>query len=102
MYMIHMFGDLMITWVHIYSRMTGHNIFRMIFQFSLGTCDAYLFGDAYLLYEDSQTPSSSILEGIPRRGHLKVIRGSLYKEEAFSYRGFLQGFIDEEVVFFFI
>jgi hypothetical protein len=32
------------------------------FQSSLGTCDAYLFGDADLLYEDSHPPSSSILE----------------------------------------
>jgi hypothetical protein len=36
--------------------------FQDDFQSSLGTCDAYHFGDAYLLYEDSQPPSSSILE----------------------------------------
>jgi hypothetical protein len=36
--------------------------FQDDFQSSLGTCDAYLFGDADLLYEDSQPPSSSILE----------------------------------------
>jgi hypothetical protein len=36
--------------------------FQDDFQSSLGTCDAYIFGDADLLYEDSQPPSSSILE----------------------------------------
>jgi hypothetical protein len=36
--------------------------FQVDFQSSLGTCDAYIFGDVDLLYEDSQPPSSSILE----------------------------------------
>jgi hypothetical protein len=36
--------------------------FQGDFQSSLGTYDAHLFRDADLLYEDSQQPSSSILE----------------------------------------
>jgi hypothetical protein len=36
--------------------------FQDYFQSSLGTCDPYILGDAYLLYEDSQRHSSSILE----------------------------------------
>jgi hypothetical protein len=36
--------------------------FQDDFQSSLGTCDAYIFGDVDLLYEDSHPPSSSILE----------------------------------------
>jgi hypothetical protein len=36
--------------------------FQDDFQSSLGTCDAYIFGDADLLYEDSQPPLFSVLE----------------------------------------
>jgi hypothetical protein len=36
--------------------------FQDDFQSSLGNFDAYLFGDADLLYEDYRPPSSSILE----------------------------------------
>jgi hypothetical protein len=82
MHMIHMFGILMMIWLHIcsvHSRMTCHKHFQGDFQSSLGSCDADPFGDADLFYEDFQPPSSSILDehqdvAIPRNQNLTLQR----------------------------